>query len=140
MLINNKTSKYVPKLQGHFVKYCDNFPNICPMYIFSSDMISQPYEDNFQLFSVAKQKNLGGKMTPEKFRFFEKFIFMLKNGYSQNPQPQLRSNMYIFHGDFHFCALSAHPKTPDWPFSANLKNTGISASRFITRIFYTSLS
>ena len=66
-------------------------------------------------------------MTAENLKFSEKIISMLKNWYSQNPQPQLRSNMYIFQDDFHFCALSVHPKTPDWPFCADLKNTGISA-------------
>ena len=49
------------------------------MYVFSSDMTSRPYEDNFQLSSVAKEKNLGGKMTLENLTFSEKFIFMLEN-------------------------------------------------------------
>ena len=61
-------------------------------------------------------------MTAENLRFSEKFIFMLKNWYSQDPQPQLRSNMHISYGDIRFLGLSAHPKTPDLPFCANLKN------------------
>ena len=66
-------------------------------------------------------------MTAENLKFSENFISMLKNWYSQNPQPQLRSNMYISFGDFYFWALCAHSKTHDWPFCANLKYTGIFA-------------
>ena len=49
------------------------------MCVFSSDMTSKPYEDNFQLGSVAKEKKLGGKMTLENLTFSKKFIFMVKN-------------------------------------------------------------
>ena len=62
--------KYVPKLQTHFVKYCDNFPNICPIYVLSSDMTSEAYEDNFQLCSVSKLKNLGVENNARKFGVF----------------------------------------------------------------------
>ena len=66
-------------------------------------------------------------MTPEKFRFSERYIFMLKNGYSQKPQPQLSSNMYILFDDFYFCGYTDHPMTPDWPFLPNLENVRFSA-------------
>ena len=45
------------------------------MYVFSSDMTSRPYEDNFQLGSVAKYKNLGGKNDAGKFDVFWKIHF-----------------------------------------------------------------
>ena len=67
---SNKYLKYIQKVQAHFVNYYDNFPNTCPMYVFSSDMTSRPYEDNFQLGSVAKYKNLGGKNDAGKFDVF----------------------------------------------------------------------
>ena len=62
--------KYVPKLWVHFVKYCNNFPNICPIYVLSSDMTSEAYEDNFQLCSVSKLKNLGVENNARKFGVF----------------------------------------------------------------------
>ena len=41
--------KYVSKLQGHFVRFLDNFRNFRPIEVFSSAMSSQTYEDNFQM-------------------------------------------------------------------------------------------
>ena len=67
---NLKVLKYIQTVQAHFVDYYDNFPNTSPMYAFSSDMTSRPYEDNFQLDSVAKQKNLGGRNEAGKFDAF----------------------------------------------------------------------
>ena len=40
------------------------------MCVFSSDMTSKPHEDNFQLGSVAKEKNLAGKNDAGKFDVF----------------------------------------------------------------------
>ena len=62
--------KYMSEVYTHFVKYCDNFPNICLMYVFSSDMTSQSYDDNFQLCSVTKQKNLGDENNAGKFEVY----------------------------------------------------------------------
>ena len=38
--------------------FCD-FPNFCLIDVFSLEMDSQVYEDNFQLFPDSKEANLG---------------------------------------------------------------------------------
>ena len=86
------------------------------MYVFSSEMTSQPYEDYFQLSIVPKQKNLGQENEGGKFEVFGKIISMLEDWYSQNRQLYLGSNMYILFVNSYFCVLNAHPKTPSWPF------------------------
>ena len=46
------------KTIGTFVIFCDNFPNFCPIDVFSLEMESQVYEDNLQLFPAIKKANL----------------------------------------------------------------------------------
>ena len=65
----------MPKLQGHFVIYCNNFPSFCPIDVLFSEIDSQVYEDNFQLFLTNKEGNLGKENDAGKFDVFCKTHF-----------------------------------------------------------------
>ena len=53
---------------------------------FFSGKDSKVYEDNFQPFPANKEDNIGNEMTRENLTFFVKYIFMLRNWYTQNPR------------------------------------------------------
>ena len=53
----------------------DNFPNFCPIDVFSLEMDSQVYEDNFQLFPATKKANLDKGTDVGKFDVFCKMHF-----------------------------------------------------------------
>ena len=46
--------KYVPKIQAHFVRLLNNFPNSYALHVISLVMNSRGYVGNFQPVSVAK--------------------------------------------------------------------------------------
>ena len=67
--------KYISKLQARFAIFCDNFPNFSPTDVFSLEMDSQVYEDNFQLFPATKKENLDRETDVGKFDVFCKMHF-----------------------------------------------------------------
>ena len=60
---------------AQIVIFQDNFPNFCPINFSSSDMNSQVYEDNFQLFPATKKANLDKETDVGKFDVFCKMHF-----------------------------------------------------------------
>ena len=59
---------YISKLQARFVIFCDNFPNFCPVGVFSLEMDSQVY--NFKLFPALKKANIDKENDVVKFDVF----------------------------------------------------------------------
>ena len=76
--------KYISKLEVRFVIFCHNFPNSSPIDVFSFEMDSQVYEDNFQLFPSANEANLGKEIDVGKFDVFSECTFMVNNLDIQN--------------------------------------------------------
>ena len=63
-------TKVSDKILGYIVIYCGDFPSSCPIDVLSSEMDSQVHIDNFQLFPVTKEVNLGKENAARKFDVF----------------------------------------------------------------------
>ena len=67
--------KYISKLWARFVIFCDNFPNFSLIGVFSLEMDSQVFKDNFQLFPATIKANLDKETDIGKFDIFCKIRF-----------------------------------------------------------------